>query len=414
MEAKKIAMITRHFASAALFANVAFAGMPNFKTYEIGDDGSKQGQASLVDVDKDGDLDFITGSRKGECRWWEYQGPNKWKKHLIAKGVDTDVGGVAVDVNRDGYVDQISGSKWYENPGKGGGDWKSHSYGGTSTHDQRVGDIDGDGKPDLVSLFDNVFDWYKISGDGKWKRSKVGGGKHSGLAIGDIDGDGDNDIVRGTSWFENKGKGGSWSEHKIDTKVAKGKWSGSTASGLGDFDKDGDLDLAISGHDGDNISWLENTDGKGKFEEYHLFDGGKKFHSLQVADFNNDKKLDIYAGDTDGKQYIWENLGGKEFKRHQIASGPGHETRVGDVDGDGDIDLVSKPWNGGRHVYYMNTMKQGGVSTRITLTRNARNMVHNMFDGVMRLGTVFDPKGRVSEHKCDHPGHNGQHSIDVE
>ncbi|NET23870.1 MAG: VCBS repeat-containing protein, partial [Okeania sp. SIO1H5] len=374
----------------------------------FGNSGNKQGQASLGDIGGDKNLDFVTGSRGGEIRWWEYKGPDKWMKHVIAKEAKTDVGGVAVDVDGDGLVDQISGPSWYKNPGKGGKAWEEKPFGGKGVHDQRVGDIDGDGKPDLVSLVDRYFSWHKITASGEWVETPIAEGRHSGLAIGDLDGDGDNDIVRAEQWFENQENGAKWVAHPLGLVEVRESFrkKPATAAAIADLDKDGDMDVGISGHDGKNVAWLEN-DGQGNFTEHHLFSKGKKIHSLQLADFNNDGWIDIFAGDTDRNQHIFENLGANKagvesFTYHLVATGPGHEARVGDVDGDGDIDFCAKPWDGGEHVYYRNMLvENGGKPSSLALPRKMKRLVTQF---AMGLRDMVDLKGRYTPHHedCDH------------
>jgi hypothetical protein len=102
--------MSRHFAAtlfallAVLSSSIAHAQLA-FRTYEMGEWGSKLGQTSLVDVDKDGDLDFISGTRGGALSWWEYQA-GKWVRHDLGSGHKTDVGGVALD--GDGDIDLCS------------------------------------------------------------------------------------------------------------------------------------------------------------------------------------------------------------------------------------------------------------------------------------------------------------------
>jgi hypothetical protein len=99
-----------------------------------------------------------------------------------------------------------------------------------------------------------------------------------------------------------------------------------------------------------------------------------------VADFNGDGRLDIVvnereellrAGRENPRWVIWENPAGSKFIEHIILDQKlgGHELQVGDVDGDGDIDICSKPWgprpwngNGGRmRVGFLeNLSKPGG------------------------------------------------------
>lgn len=370
-------------------------GQFQFKLHEIGSPGGRAfGQTTLVDIDGDGDLDFISGQRGGKVFWHEFiapgdpgnpGNPGKWATHVIGSGATTDVGGCAFDIDGDGDVDQASGAVWFRNPGKGRmkEQWQRFESGAISTHDNFAADIDGDGRLDLVAMSDQagVF-WYRIPKDAtqKWTGTRIGDARHSGIAIGDIDGDGDNDIVRADVWFENRdGKGAQWKTHdNIPFPGKKYNFAGmATQTRLGDIDGDGDLDIAMT--DGEvkdaRASWLENVDGKGgQWKRYDLTKDDKgAMHSVALADFDNDGDLDIFSCEMGigggGRWFIWENPapGSKDrdkarslpWKEHIILENVlGHESRVGDVDGDGDIDICSKPWNGDRHVFVENLLRK--------------------------------------------------------
>jgi hypothetical protein len=88
-------------------------------------------QTGVADIDKDGRLDFIAGNYEG-IYWWENPGTlsGQWKKHTIAKGSPSDVGGAAMDVDGDGWIDWVSSEFWFRNPGKPTTEpWKKFRYG---------------------------------------------------------------------------------------------------------------------------------------------------------------------------------------------------------------------------------------------------------------------------------------------
>jgi hypothetical protein len=374
-------------AAAGVWLLAAFALAADFSKFERHDMdkiGDRMGQTSLVDVDKDGRLDWIAGCSHGDLWWFQYQAPDRWVRHKIGGGVGTEVGGIALDVDGDGWVDQVSGSTWFRNPGNPAGkEWTKHSNGAISnSHDNVAADMDGDGKLDVVMMQDSkgLF-WYKIPSDPTqpWEEHLVGPALHGGISprgVGDMDGDGDLDVVRSTGWYENlDGKGRQWKWHGNIAGGHGGKFPDTTKCWVLDLNGDGRNDVVLCDAEvtppAGRVHWFENKDGKGGDWVRHEIAAGKgDLHTLFVGDFNNDGRPDVFSGEgpmggtgADGKRrwFIWENLDGRgtAWKEHIILEGPEcHEGVAADVDGDGDLDICSKPWNGNLHVYLRNMLKE--------------------------------------------------------
>lgn len=366
-----------------LFATHTYAQHFDFEIHEIGRHGELMGQTSLIDLDKDGDLDWIYGLR-GELFWYEFQRPDQWMHHTLGSGAKTDVGGCPIDIDRDGNTDFMVGNAWYENIGNPKNkEFKLHSGIGTLTsHDNIAVDLNGDSKLDIIAVSNDpgqkLLMWYETDtvSNKKWKATQIGDGIHGGIGpkgYGDLDSDGDTDIVRGNAWFENiDGKGGKWQEHL--TLIPSGgsrpdKYGLALKSWVVDLDKDGDLDVIEAEADTQNgrVFWFENTN-KAKQWAYHLISKeqtGQDFHSLAVADFDNDGDMDIFSGGgplsaNEIEMYIWENKNGDGslWIEHLLLKGKMcHEAVAGDVDGDGDIDICTKPWNGDNlHLFLENKL----------------------------------------------------------
>ena len=359
---------------------------PAFTYHRIDTIGNRLGQTDLVDVDRDGDLDWVVGeapwSNTSRLWWWEYRGPDKWVRHDIGKS-DTDVGGDCHDVNGDGWIDFWGGRVLYLN--QGDGSFTRHEVGTIFSHDSQFVDINGDDRIDGIANSDQYgLVWYEIPEDPRepWAehviqraaQHKIHGGV-SPQPVGDIDGDGDSDVVTGRAWYENvDGKGLQWRQHENIDFGESHQYGIALWTWVIDMDHDGDADVVQSEADNPDgrVAWFEN-DGQGNWTRHMIKDKGDRqdFHSLIVADFDNDGDWDVFSGGgplSSGqyKSYLWENAAGpkgratsKDWVEHIIAEMPCHEAVGGDVDGDGDIDICSKPWKvGNEHFYLQNRLNE--------------------------------------------------------
>ncbi|MBK8980152.1 MAG: VCBS repeat-containing protein [Planctomycetes bacterium] len=175
----------------------------------------------------------------------------------------------------------------------------------------------------------------------------------------DIDGDGDVDVAIAVlgNVFPDDAKVGAvtimerrddgWHPHRILDEVRR-----VTDVQPGDFDADGDVDLAVAvfGFYHGRILWLRN-DGPGaegfpRFTPHDLHHAAGPIHA-PVADFDGDGDLDIASGVTQDDEEVWgfENLGGGRFAKRLLwqtfnfdIGGAG--LVADDLDQDGDVDLL--------------------------------------------------------------------------
>ena len=117
--------------------------------------------------------------------------------------------------------------------------------------------------------------------------------------------------------------------------------TGAYVTDIGDLDGDGDLDIAASGYRGNNIVWYENN--HPVWNKHTIAKNLKVSGAVSIADIDGDDTLDIVSsGYRQGGDVVWYENNHPIWTKHTIRSNYGTEwTWVGDIDGDGAIDVSS-------------------------------------------------------------------------
>ena len=172
-----------------------------------------------------------------------------------------------------------------------------------------------------------------------------------------MDGDGDMDIVSASvddntiAWYENDfeemwmidGKrSGSFTSSDIAT-TAEGAYSVFVA----DMDGDGDMDIVSASYADDTIAWYENDGAKNPtFTAADIATSAEGAASVFAADMDNDGDMDIVSASFGDHTIAWyENDGAANpsWAAADIATNATGAASVfaADMDGDGDMDIVS-------------------------------------------------------------------------
>ena len=266
---------------------------------------------------------------------------------------------------------------WYENPRGREGVWTRRVvHPAVASESPALVDVNGDGRDDLlfVDAAARQMVWMEppsVAGDTTWTRHVIGEplpparsrAMPHGLGFGDVDGDGRRDVVSIDAWWRAPAQaGGAWEEHLADL--------GAPAAQMYAFDADGDGDrdvVASSAHDY-GLWWYEqarDSAGATRRIRHTIDDRVSVMHALAAADLDGDGTMDLVTGkrflahngndpgEYDPSVLLWyrggkDSAGGAVFTPYLIDgdAGIGLQIVIGDVTGDGRPDIVTSSKKG--------------------------------------------------------------------
>ena len=232
--------------------------------------------------------------------------------------------------------------------------------------DIRVSDIDGDGIPDIlvanytagsISVYRNMSTSGTINIANFVRKDFTSGTGATFISVADLDNDGKQDVIVANqgentlSIFKNISASGNIS---FNGPVKIATPSTPIGIGIGDFDKNGWLDIATANHGNGTISIFTN---KGIFNSISTNNFNPRFGlitgsnpiTIDVADLDGDSKSDIVVGNYGSNSvsifknnYISGTLTTSSFSTKQdfnAGNKPGY-LKLGDMDGDSKLDIV--------------------------------------------------------------------------
>ena len=367
------------------------------------------------DVDGDGDLDLLGGR-------YLYLNPGgdmseTWRRIVLDDNVD---GIFLTDVDGDPLADLIAMALpavyWYEATDRSATAWTRREVARVpaTSHVNSQGFeraqivpggpeeflIAGDGDIYLITIPEDP--------EAEWSTRLVAANtSDEGIGVGDLDGDGDLDLAAGRRpegedeptilvRYLNPGNGtDTWShrvigssEHPID-RVA-----------VADLNGDGRADIVVTEErypgekpDG-NLWWFEQpVDPAGEWTRHHVVTQ-YSMNNLDVADIDGDGDIDLLTNEHKGPRLElqwWLNDGAGNFTKQVIDTR--HENHLGtqlaDLDGDGDLDIFGGAWDNYR---YFHVWRNEGHSTGNSNSPAPRRKKEVTEPAIRRAETTYEDR----------------------
>jgi hypothetical protein len=330
------------------------------------------GKVVAADLDRDGDMDFIVLGI-GPIQWFQNNGAGAFAQRSLTTSSSGTVDFVTVaDFDSDGDMDvlaRVNTTAYHLLRNNGAQIFTSSTI--ANIFDEStlptIVDFDSDGDQDLVFASSSArrVTLYRNSGGGSFVPNVLYTSpflRYRAIATGDADGDGDLDLFTAPDWTPGTG---------LELLINDGKDVFTPKSVInnlssllifrsllpGDMDGDGDLDLvATVGQSNSNLApqqlgWIRN-DGANSFSFLPLLNFSTTFSSIDspqvlIADLEGDGDLDIVTSNALAGRIAWqENVGAGVFVQRTISvastnpfSSSLNGIAIADVNGDGRADL---------------------------------------------------------------------------
>ena len=355
-------------------------------------DGSAQVPYSVfaTDIDGDGDIDVFSASSGGGT------GTVAFHENLGDDGNDGDIdfntgapiseddGATSVtslDIDNDGTADGIVFAaqavdrvafSLFDN---GSFETQQNFDSIASARAAITADLNGDGFDDIVAAaFGSAsIVWFENNGDGTISTTPntvvdltaiEPNFNPNALFAADLDGDNDLDLAVSARNAQGDGALG------IVLNDGSGNFPGNAASFAtepniptdvsgGDLDGDGDVDIVVASSESDELIVYQNN-GDGTFADGQTLNtpNSESVYSVEVADLEGDGDLDIIsASSVSGDVSVFENLGGGSFEAEQVIGTVDGVNSVfaADLDGDELLEIVASAYGDQEIVYFENT-----------------------------------------------------------
>ena len=367
---------------------VTSAAPISFSKQQLTDMFFSEGVA-VADVDNDGKSDVIAGpfwyrapqfKQKRQLAAPYAYDPRSYSNAFIMGSYDFNYDGLT-DVLQIGWPGRAG--YWLENPGQVRQDWTPHLITPeVGTESPQLLNLVGDERPELILAAEKKLGWvaptkgahptkpwtfHPITGEDHWQRYT------HGVGAGDINGDGRQDMLTSTGWFEQPADvsdGPLWKFHPVEFGT-----KGGAQMYAYDVNGDGLNDVITSIHAHEyGLSWFEqklHADGSRTWIDHPIISRepdnlirGVQFsqgHAVELVDMNGDGLKDVISGkrywahgpggdvDSDAPAVIyWFELirhadGAAHFEPHLVddSSGVGTQFVVKDINNDSRPDIVA-------------------------------------------------------------------------
>ncbi|MBF0188290.1 MAG: VCBS repeat-containing protein, partial [Magnetococcales bacterium] len=387
-------------------------GSQSFTTQTASTTATSVESITITDLDGDGDKDILyTSINSGNGVYWlKNDGNQNFTTQTISTTAVYPYSVVVADMDGDGDKDIVAAYDaqddqvvWLQNDGSQNfTETVLFSSSTMTTNHVKVGDMDNDGDMDIVAIgtktatgFGHVT-WLQNNGSQSFSDTTLTTPSTTFrmARIVDLDKDGHRDMVVSSPandavyWFKNSGSS-SFSLNTLTTNITH-----PTALSIADGDKDGDLDIAVHTSSQGNLYWMEN-DGSQAFNPILVASGVGTTSTMRFSDLDGDGDRDMVVGLADGSIVWYGNQGSSgtaafRDSGQSLGARDGSDVAVGDLDGDGDLDLfVANGQEGGAaDDTYRNQVWLNDGSGTFTDNGQAGSFGNNDYNTSVALGDV--------------------------